>query len=161
MSNSQLKPWLNEDGSFKSGDEFRRIAHFLRPGVWNEYLAALAESEREDHDLSPLMVDTFTAEECAKLLFAVAAEEKYSCFKIALKSCVRELPPRQRNVIAARYEGDKTIAEIAADMGISRQAVFKSLKIAMSKLKDSLTSGTIQRRVIALKELLPLTLTKG
>ena len=43
------------------------------------------------------------------------------------------LPPRQRNVIAARYEGDKTIAEIAADMDISRQAVFKSLKIAPVK----------------------------
>lgn len=161
MHKSQVKPWLNEDGSFKSEAEFRRIAHFLRPGVWNEYLAALVESEREDHPLSPLMIDTFPTEECAKLLFTVAGEEKYSCFKIALKSCVRELPPRQRDIISARYESNKTITEIAADMEISRQAVFKSMKIALSKLKESLTSGTIQRRVIAVKELLPLTLTKG
>lgn len=154
MSNQQAKPWLNEDGSVKSEEEIKNICQAWGPSVWNEYLESLEVSQKEDSVFSPSIMDTFSAEECAGLVFSMASEEKYPLLKVALNACIRQLSPKQREIIHQYYWNGKTLHEIASEMGITRQSVYKSMKAARLKLKALLTSGSIQKRIVAAKEML-------
>ena len=55
-----------------------------------------------------------------------------------LRSAIRRLSPRQRSVIAARYVEGRRTTEIAASLGISRQAVTKLLRRAHQALREDL-----------------------
>ena len=72
MSHSQKKPWLNEDGNIKSEKELKEVYPNWGSSVWNEYLESLEVSQKEDSVLSPSIMDTFSAEECAGLVFSMA-----------------------------------------------------------------------------------------
>ena len=149
MKKSQLKPWLNEDGSVKSDAEIRKAGQQWPPSVWQKYLATLeVERRKEDSVLPPYEMDMFSAEERISLVFSMAEEESYPLFKVVLNACIRELTPRQRNVIIGRYWKGKTITEIAASTGVSKQAVSKTMQKAMKNLKANLTDISFQRRVI-------------
>ena len=154
MRNSQQKPWLNEDGSTKSDEELREISSNWGDSVWEKYLSTFEVKQKEDSVLSSAIVDSFSAEECAGLLFSLASEEKHRFLKVALNVCIRELPPRQREIILSYYWDGKTVAEMATSMGISTQAVYKAMRVALAKLKASLTSGSMQKRMIAARKIL-------
>lgn len=154
MRNSQQKPWLNEDGSTKSDEELREISPNWGESVWEKYLSTFEVKQKEDSVLSPSIIDTFSADECAGLLFSLASEEKHLFLKVALNVCIRELPPRQREIILGYYWDGKTVNEMAASMGISTQAVYKAMRVALAKLKASLTSGSMQKRMMAAREIL-------
>ena len=154
MKKSQVKPWLNEDGSVKSDAELQEVKKNWQPSVWREYLDSLEVGRREEYVLPPAEMDAFSAEECAELLFSMAGEERHHLLKVALKSSIRQLTPKQRKVIIGYYWEDKTVAEIAADMGVTTQSVYKTMKISLSKLKASLTSGSLRKRIMAVKEIL-------
>ncbi|MDE3270099.1 MAG: sigma-70 family RNA polymerase sigma factor [Pseudomonadota bacterium] len=147
MRNSQVKPWLNEDGSVKSDAELRKAGQEWSPSVWRQYLATLTVGRREEYVLSSHRVDTFSAEECAGLLFSMANEERHHLLKVALNACILALTPRQREVVTSHYWDGKTIAEIASNIGISKQSVSKTMKKALSEIKTHLTSGAIRKRV--------------
>ena len=60
MRKSQLKPWLNEDGSVKSDAKIRKAGQQWPPGVWEAYLATLeVERRKEDVVLPPTEIDEF------------------------------------------------------------------------------------------------------
>lgn len=147
MSNSQQKPWLNDDGSIKSDAELREAGQNWPQSVWREYLATLEVGRREEYVLSSSEMDTFSAEGCAGLLFSMASEERHHLLKVALNACILELTPRQRDIVIARYWKGKTITEIASATGTSKQSVSKTMKKALSEIKMHLTSGAIRKRV--------------
>ena len=94
MNKSQLKPWLNEDGSVKSDAELREAIPQWPSSVWREYLSTLEVGRREEHILSPAEMDAFSSEECADLLFAMAVEEKHHLLKVSLNACISKLAPQ-------------------------------------------------------------------
>lgn len=147
MHNSQQKPWLNDDGSIKSDAEMRAAGKNWPESVWKEYLATLEVGRREEYVLSSYEMDTFSAAECAGMLFSMASEEKHHLLKVALNACILELTPRQRDIIIARYWENKTITEIAIATGTSKQSVSKTMKKALSEIKMHLTSGAVRKRV--------------
>ena len=57
--------------------------------------------------------------------------------RIALLAALRQLPPRQREVIVLRYWADLTDAQIAATLGCSPGTVRSQLSRALAKLRDS------------------------
>ena len=123
------------------------------PTVWEEYLATLEIAQKEI-SVGSQRIDKFSAQECAGLLFSLAGEEQFPLLKAALNSCIRELPAKQRRVIHQYYWEGKTIGEIARSNGVSKQAIHKTMKAAIERLKLSLTRGVIQNKVQALKEIL-------
>lgn len=154
MNNESQKPWLNSDGSPKSDQELREICKDWGPSVWEEYLTNIEVTQKEDTLVSSSNLDKFSAQECAGLLFSLASEEQFPLLKAALNSCIRELPTKQRRVIHQYYWEGKTIGEIARLSGVSKQAIQKTMKAALERLKVSLTRGVIQSKVEALKEVL-------
>lgn len=58
--------------------------------------------------------------------------------KIAVRSAVERLEERQREIIVMRYIGELTVNETAAAAGISRFAVRRLEKAALSELKKYL-----------------------
>ena len=148
MKKSQLKPWLNEDGSVKSDAELREVNQQWPPSVWREYLATLEVRREEEVVLPPSEMDALSTEAHISLTFAMASGEKHHLLSVVLDACIRELTPRQRSLIVGRYWEGKTITEMAANMGVSKQTVSKTMKKALASLKDNLTNPSFQRRVI-------------
>lgn len=154
MKKSQLKPWLNEDSNVKSDVELQEACHNWPPDVWREYLSSFEVRRREEVVLPPAEIDEFSAEECADMLFSMAVEEKHHLLKLAINACIRGLAPRQREVIMSHFWDGKTVAEMAVSMGISQQSVRKTMKTALLKLKASLTSGALRKRIVIAQKLL-------
>ncbi len=58
--------------------------------------------------------------------------------KLTLKEMIRELPPRERQIVIMRYFQDKTQNEIAQTLNISQVQVSRLEKKILRKLKESL-----------------------
>ena len=154
MHNSQQKPWLNDDGSIKSDVEMRAAGKNWPSSVWEAYLATLeVERRRKDAVLSPSEMDNFSTEQNIGLAFSMA-RERHPLLKVMMDACIRDLTSKQRDVIIRRYWDDKTVAEIAASKGISKQAVHKTMKTALAKIKTNFTSSSFRRRVMAMRAML-------
>ena len=152
MRKSQLKPWLNEDGSIKNDVELREALQQCPPSVWREYLTTLEGGRKEELAPNPYTINDVSTEECVDVMFSMAGEEKHHLLKTSLNACIRKLPPKQRQAIISYYWDGKTITEIAAHMGVSKQAVSKNMKAALAKLRVNLINGALQKRVIAARE---------
>ena len=155
MKKSQLKPWLNEDGNVKSDVELQEAGHNWPPSVWENYLATLEVGRRrEDAVLSPSEIDGFSTMQHLSLAFSMASKQSYPLLETMLNACIHDLTPRQRDVVIRHYWDGETIAEIAASIGVSKQAVSKTMKTALAKIKTSLTDGSFRRQVMAVREML-------
>ena len=65
-------------------------------------------------------------------LLADASEEqsegsRFESYRSALEECLGSLPPASRELISAAYRGDRTIGEVANDIGKSATALYKTL----------------------------------
>jgi RNA polymerase sigma factor (sigma-70 family) len=61
----------------------------------------------------------------------VSSEQYIEC----LHACLNNLPERSRELIRAAYEGDKSIKEVAVDVGKSATALYKALDRIRNKLQ--------------------------
>tara|TARA_R110002096_G_scaffold74283_2_gene176099 strand:- start:161 stop:694 length:534 start_codon:yes stop_codon:yes gene_type:complete len=61
-----------------------------------------------------------------------------------LQACLDTLPEQSRELIRAAYEGDKSIKEVAADVGKSATALYKALDRIRKQLQ-----GCIEGRLVA------------
>lgn len=154
MRKSQQKPWLNKDGRNKSDAELKRITPNWKPGVWEDYLTTLEVRRKEDCVLPAAEMDTFSTDQHISTMLSVASEQSLPLLKVVINACIRELAPRQRDVVIRHYWDGKTIAEIATSMGVSKQSVRKTMKTALAKIKMNLASGSFRKRVMAAKEML-------
>jgi RNA polymerase sigma-70 factor (ECF subfamily) len=80
-------------------------------------------------------------------LLAEAAEERDEGisgdhYRTALGQCLEKLPAKSRQLIAAAYGGDQTIKELAADIGKSATALYKTLDRIRTELQ-----GCIEKRL--------------
>jgi RNA polymerase sigma-70 factor (sigma-E family) len=75
--------------------------------------------------------------------------------RTALLAALRQLPPRQREVIVLRYWADLTDAQIAATLGCSPGTVRSQLSRALAKLRDRLSWLDAGGRVMASTTALP------
>lgn len=74
-------------------------------------------------------------------LLAGAAEEldgsgRSEDYRNALQECIKALPERSRRLIQAAYAGDRTIREVADDVGQSATAFYKTLNRIREKLRQ-------------------------
>ena len=65
-------------------------------------------------------------------LLADAADEQGEAsasepYRAALEECLETLPPASRELISAAYRGDRTIGQVARDLGKSATALYKTL----------------------------------
>ena len=93
MRKSQLKPWINKDGSVKSDAELRKVGQQWPPSVWEAYLATLEVRREEDYVLPPFAMDNFSTEQHISLAFSMASNQSYPLLKVMLNACIRELTP--------------------------------------------------------------------
>ena len=154
MRNSQVKPWLNEDGSVKSDAEIRKAGRQWPSSVWEAYLATLEVGRREEDVLSPAEMDEFSKEEGIGMMFSMASAKKHPHLKFALKASIHTLSPRQREIIVSHYWDGKTITEIAASMGVSQQSIRQNMKTALLKLRACLTSRALMKQVMFVKKMI-------
>ncbi|MEZ4743985.1 MAG: sigma factor-like helix-turn-helix DNA-binding protein [Bdellovibrionota bacterium] len=148
------KPWLNDNGELKSDEQIKRECQSWKPSDWDNYLSELESPQREVTFSKESSLEGFSAEECAGLIFSMASEEKFPFMKIAVKASLNNLTPKQRNIVHSYYWEGKTVVEIAQFMKISKQAVSKTLKAALHKLKLDLMNGLLKKRIQAAKEIL-------
>ena len=152
MKKSQLKPWLNGDGSVKSDAELRKEGRQWPPSVWEDYLATLEVRRKEDIVLPPSVMDKFSSQKHIRALFAMT--DDHPLLKLVLNTCVHKLTPKQRRVIVSRYWHGKSITEIAKEVGISKQAVSKTTHKALTNLKASMTDASFVRQVVLVNKTL-------
>ena len=155
MHKSQVKPWLNEDGSVKSDAEIRKAGEQWPPSVWEAYLTTLEVRRRKGDVILPhIKMASFSTEQHISTVFSMANKQNLPLLKVMLNACIRELTPRQRDVIIRHYWDGKTITEIAASMRVSKQSVSKTMKTALAKIKTNFTSGSFRRQAMAAREML-------
>lgn len=56
--------------------------------------------------------------------------------KIAVSVAIKTLTPKQKKIFELYYTGNFTITEIASKLGISKQAVSKSIKTSLKKVSN-------------------------
>jgi RNA polymerase sigma-70 factor (ECF subfamily) len=66
-------------------------------------------------------------------------------YRDALQECLRALPEKSRRLIRAAYAGDRTIREVAGDVGQSATSFYKTLNRIREKLRQC-----VQRRLDAM-----------
>ncbi len=154
MRQSQLQPWLNEDGSLKSDAELRQVGQQWPPRVWEAYLATLEVGRREEDVLPPAKMDAFSTEKYAGMLFSMANHKKYRLLKFALNASISTLSPRQKEIIVSHYWGDKTVAELALSLGVTEQSVRKTIKTALAKLRVCLTNAPLLKQIMLVRKML-------
>jgi RNA polymerase sigma-70 factor (ECF subfamily) len=59
----------------------------------------------------------------------------------AVRKALAQLPPEQNRVVRARMYEDKTFAQIAAESGLPLGTVLTRMRLALEKLKRSLSAG--------------------
>jgi RNA polymerase sigma-70 factor (ECF subfamily) len=74
-------------------------------------------------------------------LLAGAAEEldgsgRSEDYRNALQECIKALPEKSRRLIRAAYADDRTIREVADDVGQSATAFYKTLNRIREKLRQ-------------------------
>ena len=154
MRKSQLKPWLNEDGSVKNDAEIRKAGENWPSSVWEKYLTTL-EVEREEKVVLPTIeMDEFSKEEGIGMMFSMASAKKHPRLKFVLNASIHTLSPRQREIIVSHFWDGKTVAEIAASMGVSQQSVRQNMKTALLKLRACLTSRSLMKQVMHVKKMI-------
>jgi len=65
--------------------------------------------------------------------------------KITVAGLLLRLPERERRMMALRFYGNRTQAEIAADMGVSQMHVSRMLSRALGWLREAMLSDTLPR----------------
>jgi RNA polymerase sigma-70 factor (ECF subfamily) len=77
---------------------------------------------------------------------ALEREEQISSerYRECLEQCLEALPTQSRKLIAAAYEGERTIKEVAAEVGTSATALYKALDRIRKDLR-----GCIEARLAA------------
>ncbi len=108
-----------------SAEDFRKWAFGI---ARLEALAAARDHARDRHVFSETLLQEL----------ALEAEESADLFEAersALQRCVEKLPPPQRALVAAAYESGTRIDEVAARLGRTAMAVYKTLhRIRMALL---------------------------
>jgi RNA polymerase sigma-B factor len=65
--------------------------------------------------------------------------------KITVSELLLRLPPRERRMLAMRFYGNRTQAEIAAELGISQMHVSRLLSRALNWLREALLNDQLPR----------------
>lgn len=153
-SKNANKPWLDDRGQSLPAEEIKVICQNWGPQDWEDYLLS-CELGREEKLLSdPATVEDFSEEECASLFVSMSNLSQFPVLTIALSSCLRDLPRRQRQFITRHYWEDKSLSEIAKEYEVSRQAVNKSIKTGIKSLKKQLSSGKINHKIKLVKKII-------
>ena len=118
---------------WRKWDQFDPESDFMRWGrviARFEVLKFRRKMARDRHVFSGELIE----------LLAEAAEEwsdgnSGDAYHAALGECLETLPEKSRNVISAAYQGDRTIRELASDVGKSATALYKTLNRIREKLQ--------------------------
>jgi RNA polymerase sigma factor for flagellar operon FliA len=97
--------------------------------------AALADASRTLTPLDEAVVDTLAAETLSPE-HSVLADERLQYLRAAVKS----LPERMRYVVEEIYFGDRTVKELAAELGSTHAAVSQQRSEAIRLMRDGLTA---------------------
>ena len=96
--------------------------------------AALADASRTLTPLDEAVIDTLAAETLTPE-HSILADERLQY----LRSAVKSLPERMRYVVEEIYFGDRTVKELAAELGSTHAAVSQQRSEAIRLLRDGLT----------------------
>ncbi len=97
--------------------------------------AALADASRTLTPLDEAVVDTLAAETLTPE-HSVLADERLQYLRAAVKS----LPERMRYVVEEIYFGDRTVKDLAAELGSTHAAVSQQRAEAIRLMRDGLTA---------------------
>jgi RNA polymerase sigma factor for flagellar operon FliA len=97
--------------------------------------AALADASRTLTPLDEAVVDTLAAETLSPE-YSVLADERLQYLRAAVKS----LPDRMRYVVEEIYFGDRTVKDLAAELGSTHAAVSQQRSEAIRLMRDGLTA---------------------
>ncbi|MDI3242961.1 sigma-70 family RNA polymerase sigma factor [Arthrobacter sp. AL08] len=97
--------------------------------------AALSDASRTLTPLDEAVVDTLAAETMTPE-HSVLADERLQYLRAAVKS----LPVRMRYVVEEIYFGDRTVKELAAELGSTHAAVSQQRSEAIRLMRDGLTA---------------------
>jgi RNA polymerase sigma-B factor len=115
-------------------------------------LAELREAERAEMAFRPYYLDApvSTEDEAAtfgELLGTDDPSIERTLDSDALWAHLPGLPERQQRILAMRFYGNMTQAEIGERLGISQMHVSRLLDVALTSLRDALTAGTARPRM--------------
>jgi len=127
---------------WRSFDSYRAGAPFL---PWAAIIAKrqVIRSWRKKHS-----VQTGFSEELLESLTTEFVEESevFEQRRIALRTCVRQLPSRQQELLKRFYLDSETVAEISLTWHRSVHGIYKALKVVRKTLADCVTKKLEESR---------------
>ncbi|WP_438872856.1 SigB/SigF/SigG family RNA polymerase sigma factor [Paractinoplanes hotanensis] len=113
-------------------------------------VAAVLEAQESSAGYSPSSLNAPVgggdgAVEFGELLGGLDSELELVDDKVTVGDLLLRLPPRERRMLAMRFYGNRTQAEIATELGISQMHVSRLLSRALSWLREAMLSDTPPR----------------
>jgi RNA polymerase sigma-B factor len=113
-------------------------------------LEDIAEAVASSAGYSPVSLNAPTrgtdgAAELGELLGDVDRELEAVDDSITVAELMLRLPSRERKMLMMRFHGNKTQAEIAAELGISQMHVSRTLSRTLAWLREAMVSDTVPR----------------
>jgi RNA polymerase sigma-70 factor (ECF subfamily) len=133
---------------WKKMQDFARVEQTLDRD-FARWLCTIARFEAlgfvRKHRGSRLLFDT---ELVSKLADVQLSDERFDERREALQLCIEKLSDKQKDLVRRYYRADQSAAEIAGQDGVTRQAVFKALRLIRVALLDCVrrsmgTSGAV------------------
>lgn len=137
------RPWLNENGSFKSVEEIKKISQTWNSSQWEEYLKTLEGTQKESSLDKAYYIDQISNEDCADIFFSFIENDDYPHIRMSLEMVFRKLTKNERNVLRKVFWEGISKADIAKQSGISRAGVTRTYNRAMEKLKTAFLEHTV------------------
>ena len=111
-------------------------------------LEQVKEAQVASTNLRPASLDATTTEGGRPVLDLVDARAEHHSDPaldegIVVRTALRRLPPREREIVELRFGHDMTQAEIAQTMGLSAMQVSRLLRRVLAELRDHLESAEL------------------
>lgn len=137
------KPWRNADGSIKDDDQIRSVAKHWSASTWEAYLSdinlgILTEDKHHEVLYDPLRSEDIFSESQLEEFISSLDLKHLPMLSQLLSKVTKRLSSRQQQILQLYFEKNKTITEIATELGIKKQPVITQMSRATTRLKSLL-----------------------
>ena len=134
-------PWLDEDGKERSDDEIRVLGQEWSAETWERYLDRDFKAELDEKNVFTFpYVDTPRVLAGAELLEFLRESKRYPKMESAFLLALKELPEVQALTVKGLFWDDKSIQEIAKEVGTTPATIRAAKSRALKKLKELVPS---------------------
>ena len=142
---AKKRPWTDVNGKLLSDDELKIVSKKWGKQAWEDYLSENVDVKLKERNISdPQLIESYSNDEHSKFFSNGFDPSTNPYLKEMVRELVDTLPKNEKRVIRKIYWENKTLREIAREMGHHHSAIGKWHQNALLKLKSKILSIIVE-----------------